>query len=127
MEEEEDEGGDSSSVQAELTPLTQPLPHVSMDAKQSNADIVTAELGERFTVQEMKVECKRRGLHGYSALTRNRLIDFLASDIETQYSDHSPNARASRAKRNGNQICNQKSKKSRRSSRHSLSQFQFQN
>ena len=50
------QGGDSSSVQAELT----------MDAKQSNVDIVTAELGERFTLQEMKVECKRRGLHCYS-------------------------------------------------------------
>ena len=28
--------------------LTQPLPQVSMDAKQSNVDIVTAELGGRF-------------------------------------------------------------------------------
>ena len=86
--------------------LTQPLPQVSMDAKQSNVDIVTAQLGKRFTVQKMKEECKRRGLHGYSALTRNPLIDFLASDID---------ARASRAKRNGNQIYNPKSKKGRRS------------
>ena len=56
-------------MQAELTPLTQPLLQVSMDAKQSNVGILTAELGESFTVQEMKAESKRRGLHGNSALT----------------------------------------------------------
>ena len=87
-----------------------------MDAKQSNLEIVIAELGEKFTVQEMKAECKRRGLHGYSALTRNPLIDLLASDIETKNLEHSPaNARPSRAKRNGNQFRNPKPKKSRRS------------